>query len=174
MTNQTPKAFDFGEESASPPDPDPLPAAPKAFDFGDAEIAPPAPQAPVTPVNTTPPKALSFDDMPEAPASASVMRKAAPTALFESEDHPAVRDALATARTDFPALFAQSEHRLAALFRRILPVKLALVTEWAEAPLMEQAALLQPITELVRKFAEMDDWAGCSTAPDPRRSSSRS
>jgi hypothetical protein len=53
-------------------------------------------------------------------------------------------------------LFAHSEQRLAALFRRILPVKLSLVTEWGEAPLMEQAALLQPITELVRKFAEME------------------
>ena len=50
---------------------------------------------------------------------------------------------------DYPALFAQSEQRLAALFRRILPVKLSLVTEWAEGPLMEQAALLQPVTELV-------------------------
>jgi hypothetical protein len=41
------------------------------------------------------------------------------------------------------------------LFRRILPQKLALVTQWGEEPLMEQAALLQPITELVLKFAEM-------------------
>ena len=123
MTNQTPKAFDFGEEPVPAPD-----------------------------QGTTPPKALSFDDMPEAPA---LPAKAAPKALFESEDHPAVRDALSTVRADYPLLFEHSEQRLAALFRRILPVKLALVTGWAEAPLMEQAALLQPITELVRKFAEM-------------------
>ena len=122
MTNQTPKAFDFGEEPVPPPD------------------------------SGTTPKALSFDDMPEAP---ELPPKAAPRALFESEDHPAVRDALATVRTDYPVLFEHSEQRLAALFRRILPVKLALVTGWAEAPLMEQAALLQPITELVHKFAEM-------------------
>ena len=124
MTNQTPKAFDFGEEPVPAPD-----------------------------QGTTPPKALSFDDMPEAPALPS--KAAAPMALFDSEDHPAVRDALATVRADYPLLSEHSEQRLAALFRRILPVKLALVTGWAETPLMEQAALLQPITELVRKFAEM-------------------
>ena len=81
--------------------------------------------------------------------------KAAAKALFDSEDHPAVRDALATARADYPVLFEHSEQRLAALFRRILPVRLSLVTEWAEAPLMEHAALLQPVTELVLKFAQM-------------------
>jgi hypothetical protein len=84
-----------------------------------------------------------------------VTSKSAPRALFDSEDHPAVRDAVATFRTDYPVLFEQSEQRLAALFRRILPVRLSLVTEWAEGPLMEQAALLQPITELVLKFAQM-------------------
>lgn len=124
MSNEIPKAFDFGEEPA----PGAAPAVPKAFDFGD---------------------------LPEAPAS-SVPPKSAPRALFDSEDHPAVRDALETVRTDYPALFEQSEQRLAALFRRILPVKLSLVTNWAEAPLMEQAALLQPMTELVRQFAKME------------------
>ncbi len=152
MTNQTPKAFDFEEESARPPTPvnAPVnaPVAPKAFDFGDAELVPPVPA-------NTPPKAMSFDNLPEAPTRAG-HRKATPKALFDSEDHPAVRDALATVRADYPALFAHSEQRLAALFRRILPVKLALVTDWAEAPLMEQAALLQPITGLVRQFAEME------------------
>ena len=141
MTDQKPKAFDFG---ATPvPDPVAPAAVPKAFDFGTAEQA------------LAPPKALSFDDVPEAPAS-SVPPKAAPRPLFDSEDHPAVRDALATVRSDYPALFAQAEPRLAALFRRILPVKLSLVTGWAEEPLMEQAALLQPMTELVRQFAKME------------------
>ena len=147
MTNKTPKAFDFGEEPAQPPDPAVSPAGPKPFDFGDAEVSSPAPQP------ATPPKVLSFDDLDEAPASEP--SKAARGALFESEDHPAVRDALATVRTDYPVLFEQSEQRLAALFRRILPVKLALVTDWAETPLMEQAALLHPMTELVRKFSEL-------------------
>jgi hypothetical protein len=122
----TPKAFDFGEEPA--PDSGP-PAVPKAFDFGEAEVA--------------------------APAAPRVPPKAAPKALFDSEDHPAVRDALATVRKDYPALIAHSEQRMAALFRRILPVKLALVTDWAEAPLMEQAALMQPLTEMVRQFSEL-------------------
>lgn len=126
MTNQTPKAFDFGEEEPLPDSVD-RPAVPQAFDFGDVQ-----------------------------PAPSGVPAKAAPKALFESEDHPAVRDALATVRTDYPLLFAHSEQRLAALFRRILPVKLSLVTDWAEAPLMEQAALLQPVTGLVRQFAEME------------------
>lgn len=148
MTDKTPKAFDFGEE----PVPEPVPqrpahtASPKAFDFGDEELLKPAPPA-------APPKVLSFDDVP---AAAITPVKAAPRALFDSEDHAAVRDALATARTDYPALFAHAEQRLAAMFRRILPVKLSLVTDWAEAPLMEQAALLQPITALVRKFSEME------------------
>ena len=141
MTDKTPKAFDFGEEPALPPSPAERPAAPRAFDFGDEQVSAPAP-----------PKVLSFDDLPEAPAAAP---KAAPGALFESEDHPAVRDALATVRTDYAVLFAHSEQRLAALFRRILPVKLSLVMEWAETPLMEHAALLQPVTELVHKFSEM-------------------
>lgn len=132
MTNQTPKAFDFGEEPVLPQDPVDRPAVPQAFDFDDAQVS------------------------SSAPTPASVPPKAAPRALFESEDHPAVRDALSTVRTDYPVLFEHSEQRLAALFRRILPVKLSLVTEWAEAPLMEQAALLQPVTELVRKFAEME------------------
>ncbi len=126
MTDQTPKAFDFGDEAEPPPKPV---AVPKAFDFSDAEVA------------------------PTIPAS---LAKAVPRPLFESEDHPAVRDALATVRADYPALFAEYEQRLAALFRRVLPVKLALVTDWAEEPLMEQAALLQPITELVRQFSEME------------------
>ncbi|WP_157225399.1 hypothetical protein [Massilia timonae] len=82
-------------------------------------------------------------------------RKTVARPLFDSEDHPAVRDALATVHADYPDLFAHSEQRLATLFRRILPVRLALVTEWAEGPLMEQAALLHPITELVVKFTQM-------------------
>ena len=126
MTNQTPKAFDFGEEPVPAPDPADLPAVPRAFDFTDVQ-----------------------------PAPSGLPPKTAPRALFESEDHPAVRDALSTVRTGYPVLFAHSEQRLAALFRRILPVKLALVTDWAEAPLMEQAGLLQPVTGLVRQFAEM-------------------
>ncbi|QNA98664.1 hypothetical protein [Massilia sp. Se16.2.3] len=81
--------------------------------------------------------------------------KGAARALFDSEDHPAVRDALAMASVDYPTLFAHAQARLAALFRRILPVKLSLVTDWAEAPLMEQAALLQPITEQVVTFSQM-------------------
>jgi hypothetical protein len=147
MTHQTPKAFDFGEAPA--PAPDQRPAVPQAFDFGathDPAVVPPAPDSP--------PRALSFDDLPAAPAPGAPP-KAVARPLFDSEDHPAVRDALAIARTDHPALFEHSEQRLAALFRRILPVKLSLVTEWAERPLMEQAALLQPITELVLQFARM-------------------
>jgi hypothetical protein len=147
MTHQTPKAFDFGEEPAPAPAraPEPVerPVVPKAFDFGDVQEA----AAP-----SGPPKALSFDDLP--PDSGAAPQTAA-RALFESEDHPAVRDALAIARADYPLLFEQSEGRLAALFRRILPVRLLLVTDWAETPLMEQAALLQPITELVLKFTRM-------------------
>ncbi len=146
MTDHTPKAFDFGEEAVPPAAPAPDRAKPRAFDLGEAE-EPPA--------STTAPRALSFDDVALAPASA-VPPKAAARALFDSEDHPAVRDALAMAHADYPALFARSEQRFAALFRRILPVKLSLVTDWAEAPLMEQAALLQPITDLVRKFAQMN------------------
>lgn len=142
MTDQTPKAFDFAAEPA--PDPVASAAAPKAFDFGDAELVQPAP-----------PKALSFDDLPASPLPPDPP-KAAPKPLFESEDHPAVRDALATVQSDYPLLFAHSEQRLLALFRRILPVKLALVTEWGEAALMEQAALLQPITDLVRKFSDLE------------------
>ena len=146
MTDQTPKAFDFGGEPLPEPSPAPVqgPAAPKAFDFGDAPAVP-----------GSAPRALSFDDVPAAPASSSMTAKAVPAALFDSEDHPAVRDALALARADYPTLFAHAEGRFAILFRRILPVKLALVTDWAEEPLLEQAALLQPITELVLTFTRM-------------------
>ena len=152
MTNQTPKAFDFDEEPVPPAEPAAGPPAspvtPKPFDFGDAEARPPAPP-------TAPPRALSFDDVPEAPEGAIGLAKTEPKPLFNSEDHPAVRDALAMSRTNYPALFAQSEQRLAALFRRILPVKLALVTLWAEAPLTEQATALRPVINLVRKFSEL-------------------
>lgn len=147
MSKHIPKAFDFGEEAVPPAQPDRAPA-PKAFDFGDEPAARPA-------ASGTPPKAMSFDDLPESTTQPAALAKAAPRALFESEDHPAVRDALAMVRSDYPALYGHSEQRLAALFRRLLPVKLALVTEWAEEPLIEQAALMQPITDLVRKFAEM-------------------
>jgi hypothetical protein len=75
--------------------------------------------------------------------------------LFASEDHPAVRDALALASRDYPQLFAHSQPRWSALFRRLLPVRLALVTDWAEAPLLEQAALLQPVTDLVLRFSQL-------------------
>lgn len=144
MTQQTPKAFDFGGE----PEPLPDPAVPRAFDFNDVQETAAAPAG-------SPPRPLSFDDLPAAPASSSLTAKAAPKALFDSEDHPAVRDALAIVRADHPLVFGQSEQRLAALFRRILPVRLAPVTQWAEEPLMEQAALLQPITKMVMQFAEM-------------------
>lgn len=125
MSDPTPRAFDFGAEEQPAAG---RPAVPQAFDFGD---------------------------LGAVPAVSSATAKAVPGALFDSEDHPAVRDALATARADYPVLFEHAEGRFAALFRRILPVRLALVAEWAEAPLMEQAALLQPITELVLEFTRM-------------------
>ena len=149
MTPQTPKAFDFGEEPEPRAEPVQQPAAPRAFDFGGT----PGPAA--APERNSPPRALAFDDLPAVPASSGMTAKAVPGALFDSEDHPAVRDALALASADYPLLFAQAQGRLAALFRRILPVRLALVTQWAEEPLMEQAALLQPMTELVLKFTQM-------------------
>lgn len=152
MTHQTPKAFDFGDEPEPPSDPiDPVgrPAGPRAFDFGDG------PDAAGAPDRSGPPRALSFDDVPALPAASAVTRKTDARPLFDSEDHPAVRDALATVHADYPDVYAHSEQRLATLFRRILPVRLALVTEWGEGPLMEQAALLQPITELVLKFTQM-------------------
>lgn len=145
----TPKAFDFGDEPAPPSDPAGSSAGPRAFDFGDAQ------DAAAPPGHAGPPKALSFDDVPAAPAASALTRKTAARPLFDSEDHPAVRDALATVHADYPDVFAQAEQRLATLFRRILPVRLALVTDWAEAPLAEQAALLQPITDLVLKFTQM-------------------
>lgn len=148
MTHQTPKAFDFGDAPEPPSDPVDRPAGPRAFDFGDEHEA-------AAPERNGPPRALSFDDVPALPAASAVTRKTVARPLFDSEDHPAVRDALATVHADYPDLFAHSEQRLATLFRRILPVRLALVTDWAEGPLMEQAALLQPITELVLKFTQM-------------------
>ncbi|WP_273163172.1 hypothetical protein [Massilia timonae] len=148
MTHQTPKAFDFGDAPEPPSDPVDRPAGPRAFDFGDEHEA-------AAPERNGPPRALSFDDVPALPAASAVTRKTVARPLFDSEDHPAVRDALATVHADYPDLFAHSEQRLATLFRRILPVRLALVTEWAEGPLMEQAALLHPITELVVKFTQM-------------------
>src|SRR5690349_10849611 len=98
----TPKAFDFGGE----PEPAPDPAVPRAFDFGNTQ------DAAAPPASAGPPKALSFDDLPPAPARSSLTAKTPAKALFESEDHPAVRDALEIARADHPALFAQSEGRL--------------------------------------------------------------
>ncbi|MGX4642717.1 hypothetical protein [Massilia sp. SYSU DXS3249] len=148
MTHQTPRAFDFGEEQEPSREPVERPAVPRAFDFADVQPPEPAPGG-------SPPKPLSFDDLPAAPASSALTRKAVPGALFDSDDHPAVRDALAMAGAEFPDLFPHAEQRLAALFRRILPLRLSLVTEWAEEPLMEQAALLQPVTELVLKFTQM-------------------
>ncbi|WP_426176839.1 hypothetical protein [Massilia sp. TWR1-2-2] len=145
MTHQTPKAFDFGGEPEPAADPVDRSSVPKALDFGDIDAAAATPQAAA-------PKALAFDDIAVAPP---MPPKAAPKPLFDSEDHPAVRDALATARADYRAMFELAEQRLAALFRRILPVRLALVTNWAEGPLMEQSALLQPVTELVLKFSQM-------------------
>lgn len=149
MTHQTPKAFDFGDAPEPPSEPVDRPAGPRAFDFGDEHDAAAAPD------RNGQPRALSFDDVPAVPAASAVTRKTVARPLFDSEDHPAVRDALATVHADYPDLFAHSEQRLATLFRRILPVRLALVTEWAEGPLMEQAALLHPITELVVKFTQM-------------------
>ena len=148
MTHQTPKAFDFGDAPEPPSDPVDRPAGPRAFDFGDEHEA-------AAPERNGPPRALSFDDVPALPAASAVTRKTVARPLFDSEDHPAVRDALATVHADYPDVFAQAEQRLATLFRRILPVRLALVTDWAEAPLAEQAALLQPITDLVLKFTQM-------------------
>ena len=164
MTHRTPKAFDFGDGPEPAPDPADRSATPRAFDFDDARDA-----APAAPVDTGPPGALSFDELPAAPANSALTRKAAPKALFDSEDHPAVRDALATARTDFPALFAHAEPRLAALFRRILPVRLSLVMEWGEGALMEQAALLQPMSELVLAFTQLGVPALLDAALDSTR-----
>jgi hypothetical protein len=146
MTSQGPKAFDFGEEPEAAPDPAAPAAAPRAFDFGDAHEA-------AAPASGSPPRALSFDDLPPAPEG--LLPKAVARPLFDSDDHPAVRDAMAIAWADYPALAEHAGQRLAALFRRLLPVRLSLVTDWGEGPLMEQAALLQPITELVLKFTQM-------------------
>lgn len=152
MTQQKPRAFDFDATPA--PSSGPVDAAltaaagPRAFDFGDAHDG-------AAPGRDSPPRALSFDDVPTAPAASALTRKTAARPLFDSEDHPAVRDALAAVHADYPEVFAHAEQRLAILFRRILPVRLALVTEWAEAALMEQAALLKPITELVLTFTQM-------------------
>ena len=143
MTDPTPKAFDFGEEPALPATP--AQGGPRAFDFGDEPAS-------ATPGGDAAPRALSFDDLPPAP---DLPPKPPVRTLFDSEDHPAVRDALALSRADYPALYAQCEQRLAILFRRILPVELSLVAQWAEQPLLEQAAVLQPITELVLKFTKM-------------------
>ena len=140
----TPKAFDFGDEPAPSSEPHGGSAGPRAFDF---------------------------DDVPAAPAASALTRKTVARPLFDSEDHPAVRDALATAHAEYPARFAQAEPRLATLFRRILPVRLALVTDWAETPLMEQAALLQPITDLVLKFTQMGVPAQLEAALDTTRGS---
>ncbi|MEW7851008.1 hypothetical protein AB2N08_20160 [Massilia aurea] len=145
----TPRPFDFGEAPEAPADPVKGAAAPRALDFGD----PHAESAPI--VRDSPPKPLSFDDLPAVPALSNATVKTAPRALFDSEDHPAVRDALALARADYPVLYGHAEQRMAALFRRILPVKLALVTDWGEGALMEQASLLRPITELVLTFTQM-------------------
>ncbi|WP_306395698.1 hypothetical protein [Telluria beijingensis] len=139
---------------------------PKAFDFGDE----PAPSS-EPPGGSAGPRAFDFDDVPAAPAASALTRKTVARPLFDSEDHPAVRDALATAHAGYPAQFARSEQRLATLFRRILPVRLALVTEWAEAPLMEQAALLQPITDLVLKFTQMGVPAQLEAALETTRGS---
>ncbi|QOY95097.1 hypothetical protein IM543_04165 [Massilia sp. UMI-21] len=166
MSHQTPKAFDFDGEPAPSADPPPRPALPQAFDFGEADASPALPHA-----GGSLPGALSFDDLPAVPATSSMTAKAVARPLFDSEDHPAVRDALAIARAEHPALFGHAEQRLAALFRRILPVKLSLVTEWAEGPLMEQATLLQPVTELVLTFTQMavpallDEALASSRAP---------
>jgi hypothetical protein len=134
MTPQAPKAFDFGEEPEASPDT----TAPRAFDFGDVHDAAP-------PVPGSPPRALSFDDLPPAPEG--LPPKAVARPLFDSDDHPAVRDALSIARADYPLLVEHAEQRLAALFRRLLPVRLALVTDWGEGPLVEQAALLEAALE---------------------------
>lgn len=163
MTHQTPKTFDFGDAPEPPSDPVDRPAGPRAFDFGDEHDAAAAPD------RNSQPRALSFDDVPAVPAASAVTRKTVARPLFDSEDHPAVRDALATVHADYPDLFAHSEQRLATLFRRILPVRLALVTEWAERPLMDQAALLQPITELVLKFTQMGVPALLEAALDTTR-----
>jgi hypothetical protein len=144
MTDQTPKAFDFGEEPAPPPTPAQGTAGPRAFDFGEEQEAAPA--------QAGPPTALSFDDLPPAP---DLPAKPPVRTLFDSEDHPAVRDALALALAEYPALYGQCEQRFAILFRRILPVNLPMVAEWAEKPLMEQAGLLQPVTDLVLQFTQM-------------------
>ncbi|NNG24746.1 hypothetical protein [Telluria aromaticivorans] len=150
MTHHTPKAFDFGAEPEPSPEPVERPAVPQALDFGAEQGSVPA-----SPVPASPPRALSFDELPATAARTGATSKAMAKALFESEDHPAVRDALGLAWADYPGLVEHAEQRLAALFRRLLPVRLKLVTDWAEGPLMEQAALLQPITELVLKFSQM-------------------
>ena len=148
MTHQTPKAFDFGEQSEPPLEPVNPAATPRAFDFGDVHAASAAPAA------SSPPKPFSFDDLDTAQGAPGPGPKAS-RLLFDSEDHPALRDAMALAWAEYPALAAHAQQRLSALFRRILPLKLSLVTDWAQAPLSEQAALLQPITELVLKFTQM-------------------
>jgi len=161
----TPRAFDFGEAPEPPADPGTGPVAPHALDFGDTHAdAPPPP-------GNRPPRPLSFDDLPAAPAAPAVLSTTlkTPKALFDSEDHPAVRDALALARAEYPMLFEHAEQRFAALFRRILPVRLALVTEWGEEALMEQASLLRPVTELVLTFTQMAVPALLETALETTR-----
>lgn len=125
MTDPTPKAFDFGETERAPAAPSNASGTPRAFSFDDEQTAPHPPSRPAVAV------------------------------LFDSDDHPAVRDAMSLVRSGHPALFATAEQRLAALFRRILPVQVSLAAQWGDEPLREQAAQLQPVAELVRAFAQM-------------------
>jgi len=154
MTIQTPKAFDFGEEEATPSPPVERAPAPKAFDFGETEVGDAAPKTTAPAASIVSPKVLSFDDMPTP--EPALPAKAGPKSLFDSEDHPAVRDALARASSEHPAIFGHSEMELARLFRRLLPVKLALVTVWADEPLGAQTGVLRTAKDLVVRFSKLE------------------
>lgn len=75
--------------------------------------------------------------------------------LFACEDHPAVSESISVAKRKFAALYAQEGPRIGRQIRRLLPLSLAVVSNWAEATLAQEADLAHGSAALVHRLSQL-------------------
>lgn len=147
-----PKALSFGSEpvrefSATPAvPPSTSGGGPKPLSFGDEGISP-ALQAP----SCRTPGALSFSDNTPALTVVEPVK-----ALFEKDEHPAMRTAIETARRLFPDMYRREAHRMDAHFRKLLPIRVETVLAWGEKHVVRGPELSLQAASIIQQFAALN------------------
>jgi hypothetical protein len=161
-----PKALSFGPEPVPAVSAAAMPSAasargveqgcgPKPLSFGPTEVA--AQEEPVARSHT--PGALSFAE------SLPTLNVVEPVkALFEQDAHPAMRAAIETARELFSDMYRRETHRMDAHFRKLLPIRVSSILEWAEKHVARGPELSLQAASLIQQFAALNVQAHLAEA----------